>query len=181
MQVGARSALPDSTIVDASSRFARSENAESFDLDRNLAAVLVTLMSSDGQLASISSSEAAGLTPVADAPRERGRSYLDTLEMISSAAEAMLAMESHSQRIQAKACEIAERARYDVTAAQQESAALRDQLAENAARIESLERSLQEAEERAQTAQQWLTRFEQAASRAFSASGLGKFRRPTGQ
>lgn len=179
MPPGARSVPSEATIVEASNRFARKGDVEPFDLNRELAAALERLMLPKSEPAS-SSLGANDSTPVDDAATDKTLpSYLEALEMISSAAEVMASMESHSQRVEAKAYEIAERARYDVRVAQEEVAALRAQFNESLAKIEDLNRRAAEAEGRAQTAQQWLIRFQQATTRAFSTRRLSGLRCPT--
>jgi hypothetical protein len=85
--------------------------------------------------------------------------YLEALELINGAAQAMSAMEEHSQQIQAKAFELTERARTDRLATSQQIASLEQQLAVSETRVAELSRLLADAELRAQTAQEWLQRF----------------------
>ncbi|MBV8447671.1 MAG: hypothetical protein JO094_14045 [Hyphomicrobiales bacterium] len=90
------------------------------------------------------------------------------LEMIKRAAQAMDAMEDHAQVVQAKAQELAERARYDVRSARQQVATLEQRLSESEAHAEELDARLAEAEERARAAHEWLERFQDTINAAFA-------------
>ena len=73
-------------------------------------------------------------------------SYLETLELVNKAARAMATMEDHSQRIQAKAYELTQRARADRVEASQYISFLEEQLAASEARSLELSQQLDEAE-----------------------------------
>ena len=94
--------------------------------------------------------------------------YLDALELINGAGQAMTAMEDHSQKIQAKAFELTQKARADRHAASQQIASLQQQLATSETRVAELDSRLAEAELRAQTAQEWLRRFLETINGAFA-------------
>jgi hypothetical protein len=94
--------------------------------------------------------------------------YLEALELINGAGQAMTAMEDHSQKIQAKAFELTQKARADRLAASQQIASLQQQLAASETRVAELDSLLAEAELRAQTAQEWLRRFLETINGAFS-------------
>jgi hypothetical protein len=97
-------------------------------------------------------------------------SYLETLELVNSAARAMATMEDHSQRIQAKTFELTQRARADRLEANQYISFLEEQLAASEARSLELAQQLDEAELRARTSHEWLGRFQQTISTVFAAS-----------
>jgi hypothetical protein len=94
--------------------------------------------------------------------------YLQALELVSGAAQAMQSMEENSSRIQAKAFELMQQARTDRQEAHERLANLVNQLTASEARAEELERQLAEAELRAQTAEQWLSRFMETVNEAFA-------------
>ncbi len=94
--------------------------------------------------------------------------YLEALELINGAGQAMTAMEDHSQKIQAKAFELTQTARADRLAASQQIASLQQQLAASETRVTELDSRLAEAELRAQTAQEWLRRFLETINGAFA-------------
>ena len=94
--------------------------------------------------------------------------YLQALELVSGAAQTMQSMEENSARIQAKAFEMMQQARSDRQEAHERLATLADQLTVSEARIEELEGQLAEAELRAQTAEQWLSRFMETVNEAFA-------------
>jgi hypothetical protein len=96
--------------------------------------------------------------------------YLDTLELVNNAARAMATMEDHSQRIQAKALELTQRARADRLEANQYISFLEEQLAACETRSLELAQRLDEAETRARTSQEWLGRFQQTIGAVFAAS-----------
>jgi hypothetical protein len=113
---------------------------------------------------------------------EAGRSglwpdYLEALELLNGAAQAMSAMEDHSERIQAKAFELTGKAKADRLAASQQIASLEQQLAASETRAAELNRLLAEAELRAQTAQEWLQRFLETINGTFSALRNAQHRR----
>lgn len=95
--------------------------------------------------------------------------YLEALELLNGAGQAMSAMEEHSQKIQATAFELTERARADRLTATQQIASLEQQLAVSETRAAELNRLLADAELRAQTAQEWLQRFLDTINGNFSA------------
>lgn len=94
--------------------------------------------------------------------------YLQALELVSGAAQAMQSMEEQSTRIQTKAFELMQQARTDRQEAHERIANLANQLTASEARAEELERQLAEAELRAQTAEQWLSRFMETVNEAFA-------------
>jgi chromosome segregation ATPase len=101
--------------------------------------------------------------------RGRDTSQFDAaLDMVKHAAEALEIMESRSQQIQAQAQAVAERARLEIRAASQEVASLQERLSTSEARAENLEATLIEAEEDVQRANEWLTRFQDTITTAFS-------------
>lgn len=97
-------------------------------------------------------------------------SYLETLELVNNAARAMATMEDHSQRIQAKAYELTQRARADRLEANQYISFLEEQLAASETRSLELAQQLDEAESRARTSHEWLDRFQQTIGTVFAAS-----------
>jgi len=94
--------------------------------------------------------------------------YLEALELVSGAAQTMQSMEEQSTRIQTKAFELMQQARTDRQEAHERIAGLVNQLTASEARAEELERQLAEAELRAQTAEQWLSRFMETVNEAFA-------------
>jgi hypothetical protein len=94
--------------------------------------------------------------------------YLQALELVSGAAQTMQSMEEQSTRIQTKAFELMQQARTDRQEAHERLATLVNQLTASEARVEELERQLAEAELRAQTAEQWLSRFMETVTEAFA-------------
>jgi hypothetical protein len=94
--------------------------------------------------------------------------YLEALELINGAGQAMTALEDHSQRIQARAFELTQKAKADRLAATQQIAALQQQLAASETHVAELDSRLAEAELRAQTAQEWLRRFLESIHSAFA-------------
>jgi hypothetical protein len=80
----------------------------------------------------------------------------------------MQSMEENSSRIQTKAFELMQQARIDRQEAHERIAKLVDQLTASEARAGELERQLVEAELRAQTAEQWLSRFMETVTDAFA-------------
>jgi hypothetical protein len=94
--------------------------------------------------------------------------YLEALELINGAGQAMTAMEDHSQKIQAKAFELTQKAKADRLVTSQQIASLQQQLAASEARVAELDGLLAEAELRAQTAQEWLRRFLETINGAFA-------------
>jgi hypothetical protein len=108
--------------------------------------------------------------PLRTASTPSSGSYLETLELVNNAARAMATMEDHSQRIQAKAFELTQRARADRLEANQYISFLEEQLAASEARSLELARQLDEAESRARTSHEWLGRFQQTIGTVFAAS-----------
>ena len=157
------------TIVEAGDRFAKKSAGGPFDVDDELAAAFRSLRQS---VAEVDLYESRRETPAQSGPPN----FLDALEMIASAAELLTSMESHAQKVQAQAYEITQRAQYDVRAAEDEAASLRQKLSEKDAEISRLNGKIAEAEERTRTAQQWLRRFQDAVTKAFPAQKLGDFR-----
>ena len=96
--------------------------------------------------------------------------YLEALELINGAGQTMTALEDHSQRIQAKAFELTQKARADRLAAGQQIASLQQQLAASETRVAELDSLLAEAELRAHTAQEWLRRFLETINGAFASA-----------
>jgi hypothetical protein len=94
--------------------------------------------------------------------------YLQALELVSGAAQTMQSMEEQSTRIQTKAFELMQQARIDRQESHERIAGLVNQLTASEARAEELERQLAEAELRAQTAEQWLSRFMETVTEAFA-------------
>ncbi|MGH9810987.1 MAG: hypothetical protein ACRD9W_27710 [Terriglobia bacterium] len=94
--------------------------------------------------------------------------YLEALELINGAGQTMTALEDHSQRIQAKAFELTQKAKADRLAAGQQIASLQQRLAASETRVAELDSLLAEAELRAQTAQEWLRRFLETINGAFA-------------
>lgn len=97
-------------------------------------------------------------------------SYLETLELVNNAARAMATMEDHSQRVQAKALELTQRARADRLEANQYICFLEEQLAASETRSLQLAQQLDEAESRARTSHEWLGQFQQTIGTVFAAS-----------
>jgi len=122
----------------------------------------------------------------------KSHDYLHALEMISSAARAMTNIEDESQRIRVNALALTQRVRSERIEADQQVCILREQLKashllteqlkqqlaeERAATaeakashpsIEQLKQQLAHAEERADVAEEWLQRFQEAIVSSFS-------------
>jgi hypothetical protein len=96
--------------------------------------------------------------------------YLETLELVKNAARAMASMEDHSQRVQAKALELTQRARADRLEANRYISFLEEQLAAYETRSLELAQQLDEAKTRARTSDEWLGRFQQTIGTVFAAS-----------
>jgi hypothetical protein len=94
--------------------------------------------------------------------------YLQALELVSGAAQTMQSMEEQSSRIQTKAFELMQQARSERHESHERIANLVEQLTASEARAEELEAQLAEAELRAQTAEQWLSRFMETVNEAFA-------------
>jgi hypothetical protein len=178
------SAGADSTIVEARDRFSRKQDTRPFDLDRGLVSLFEKLRYC-GTQRDVDSHE---VTPNANERvqdvNEGAPDYFGAIEMIHSAAELMSVMEAHVQKVEAKAYEITQCARTEVLAANDQLAALRQQMTEDEAVIADLQRRVLEAEEQAQNAQQWLLHMQEAILQAFSARingaspALGGYGRP---
>jgi chromosome segregation ATPase len=138
-------------------RFARPVESEASELADELNDMMRSIQAPEP-------APAKGRTPPAD-----DSSRLDAaIEMVIRAAQAMDAMEEHAQSIQAKAHELAERARHGVGAAKRQVASAQQRLSESEARAEELERRLTEAEERARTACERLARLQETINAAFA-------------
>ena len=83
----------------------------------------------------------------------------------------MQIMEDHSHEIQNKAFDLMQCARSDKLAASEQIAALQERLTASEAKAEGLARQLAEVELRAQTAQEWLSRFMETINTAFAFHG----------
>jgi hypothetical protein len=125
----------------------------------------------------------------------KSRDYLQALELISTAARTMTSIEDESQRIRVNAFALTERVRSERFEADQQVGALQEQLKvshllaaqlkqqladERAAiaeakashsSIEQLKQRLAHAEERADVAEEWLQRLQEAIVSSFSARG----------
>jgi hypothetical protein len=123
----------------------------------------------------------------------KSRDYLQALEMIGTAARTMTSIEDESQRIRVNALALTQRVRSERIEAEQQVGVLqqqlktshllvdqlKQQLAEERAAlaelkashssIEELKQRLADAEERADVAEEWLQRFQEAIVSAFSA------------
>ena len=134
----------------------------------------------------IASTQGPGLDEAA-----RSRDYLQALEMISTAARTMTSIEDESQRIRVNALALTQRVRSErieadqlVSVLQEQLKAshylaeqLKQQLAEERAAIaemkashssiEQLKQRLAHAEERADVAEEWLQRFQEAIVSSF--------------
>lgn len=95
--------------------------------------------------------------------------YLQGLELVNRAARAMQTMEDHSQQIQNKAFEFMQQARYNRLEAEQKIATLQEELAASESKIDELSKKLEQAEQRAKTAEEWLRRFLDAINTGFAA------------
>jgi HPt (histidine-containing phosphotransfer) domain-containing protein len=123
----------------------------------------------------------------------KSRDYLQALEMIGTAARTMTSIEDESQRIRVNALALTQRVRSERIEAEQQVCVLQEQLktshfladqlkqqlAEERAAIaelkashssiEELKQRLADAEERADLAEEWLQRFQEAIVSSFSA------------
>jgi len=100
----------------------------------------------------------------------RCASDLDSaLEMVRRAAMAMDMVEDRSRLIQTRADALAEQASRDLVAANEKADAMQRRALGSEARADALEARLQEAEERLRIADEWLARFHDAITDAFSA------------
>lgn len=131
--------------------------------------------------------------PGLDEATEKSRDYLQALEMISTAARTMTSIEDESQRIRVNALALTQRVRSERMEADQHvgilqeqlkashylAEQLKQQLAEERAAIaevkasyasiEQLKQQLAHAQERADVAEEWLQRFQEAIVSSFSA------------
>lgn len=164
-------ALP--TIVEAHDRFGQRSGAKPLDVDAEIATAFRSLTQLELPSSFADSRPDPERATYLDSPAPN---YLEALDMISSAAELLTAMESHSQKVQAKAYEITQRAQLDIRVANEQVAALQRALSEKEAQIADLNKRVTTAEDRAQTAQQWLRRFQDTVTKAFPAHKLGDFR-----
>jgi chromosome segregation ATPase len=101
------------------------------------------------------------------APETPWPQYQEALELVNDAAQAMQIMEDHSHQIQNKAFDLMQCARSDKLAASEQIAALQERLTASEAKAEGLARQLAEAELRAQTVQEWLSRLMETINTAF--------------
>jgi hypothetical protein len=99
----------------------------------------------------------------------QSRNYLQTLEMISSAARTITSLEDESQRIRANAFALTQRVRSERLETDQQISVLQDQLKTSHSLVEQLRQQLAEAEERANVAEEWLQQFQNAIASAFAA------------
>ena len=136
--------------------------------------------------------------PGLDEAAAKSRDYLQVLDMISTAARTMTSIEDESQRIRVNAFALTERVRSERIEAEQQvgvlqeqlktshllAAQLKQQLAEERANIaemkashssiEQLKQRLAHAEERADVAEEWLQRFQEAIVSSFSIRGAAE-------
>ena len=104
-----------------------------------------------------------------DEASTQARNYLQTLEIISSAARTMATIEDESQRIRANAFALTQRVRSERLEADQQIVVLQEQLKASNLLTEQLRQQLAETEERANVAEEWLRHFQNAINSAFSA------------
>jgi prophage tail gpP-like protein len=104
-----------------------------------------------------------------DEASAQARNYLQTLEMISSAARTMATIEDESQRIRANAFALTQRVRSERLETDQQIVILQEQLKASNLLTEQLRQQLAETEERANVAEEWLRHFQNAINSAFSA------------
>lgn len=95
--------------------------------------------------------------------------YLQGLELVNRAAQAMQAMEDHSHQIQAKAFDLMQQARSNRLEAAQQISALQEELTASEAQLEELAKQLVNAEQRAKTAEEWVERLLEAINAGFAA------------
>ena len=127
-----------------------------------------------------------------DEAAAKSREYLQALEMISTAARTMTSIEDESQRIRVNALALTHRVRSERIEAEQQVGVLREQLKashvlaeqlkqqlaeeraavaeakESISSIEELKQQLAHAEERADVAEEWLQRLQEAIVSSFS-------------
>jgi len=140
----------------------------------NPAVRLIQVVQAERSSAAASTSESG--EPVAsiqvagdDEASAQARNYLQTLEMISSAARTMATIEDESQRIRANAFALTQRVRSERLETDQQIVVLQEQLNASNLVAEQLRQQLAEAEERANVAEEWLRHFQNAINSAFSA------------
>ena len=130
--------------------------------------------------------------PGPDEAAAKSRDYLQALEMISTAARTMTSIEDESQRIRVNALALTHRVRSERIEAEQQVGVLQEQLKashvlaeqlkqqlaqeraavaeakESLSSIEQLKQQLAHAEERADVAEEWLQRLQEAIVSSFS-------------
>jgi septal ring factor EnvC (AmiA/AmiB activator) len=128
------------------------------------------------EMSSLASSTAESAEPGAsiqvsgdDETAVQSRNYLQTLEMISSAARTITSLEDESQRIKANAFALTQRVRSERLETDQQIGILQEQLKASQLLAEQLRQQLAEAEERANVAEEWLQHFQKAIASAFAA------------
>jgi hypothetical protein len=104
-----------------------------------------------------------------DETAAQSRNYLQTLEMISTAARTITSLEDESQRIRANAFALTQRVRSERLETDQQINILQEQLKTSHMLAEQLRQQLAEAEERANVAEEWLQQFQNAIASAFAA------------
>ena len=104
-----------------------------------------------------------------DATPENDPSHLNAaLDMVKRAAQAMDAMEDHAQVVQAKAQELAERARYDVRAARQQIASMDSSGCWRARRTPKNSKPGSPKPKSGRARHEWLARFHETINVAFA-------------
>jgi hypothetical protein len=152
------------------------------------------MMAPESKLVQLATSGPQSYEPVVDSPRRRGDDgardqrlksdepfaeslratkvpaldYLEGLELVNRAAQAMQTREDHSQQIQAKAFELMQQARSNRLEAAEQIASLQEQLAASERKMGDLAKRLAHAEQRARTAEEWLERFVEAINAGFA-------------
>jgi hypothetical protein len=128
------------------------------------------------EMSSLASSTSESAEPSAsiqvsgdDETAELSRNYLQTLEMISSAARTITSLEDESQRIKANAFALTQRVRSERLETDQQIGVLQEQLKASQLLAEQLRQQLADAEERANVAEEWLHHFQKAIASAFAA------------
>jgi hypothetical protein len=99
----------------------------------------------------------------------QSRNYLQTLDMISSAARTITSLEDESHRIKANAFALTQRVRSERLETDQQIGVLQEQLKASHLLAEQLRHQLADAEERANVAEEWLQHFQKAIVSAFAA------------
>jgi hypothetical protein len=95
--------------------------------------------------------------------------YLEGIELVNRAAEAMKTMEDHSLQIQTKAFELMQQARTTRLESSQQIAELQQRLIAAEMKRDELADQLAQAEQRAKTAEEWLGKFVEAVHTGFAA------------